>query len=94
MIVFGSNKSKGSGAMSKSGSVFGARTTEAEGGETTACVREPVNNKFAISTKVALDISLQSKLRTYTRSHIYITSTLFVPSKTESVSENINQGEG
>ena len=46
-IVFGSNKSKGSGATSKSGSGFGARTTEVGGGgggggETTACVHVPV----------------------------------------------------
>ena len=51
MIVFGSNKSKGSGEKSKSGSVFGVRTTEAGGGggggETTACVRVPVNNKWS-----------------------------------------------
>ena len=32
MIVFGSNKSKGLAVKSKSGSVFGARTTEAGGG--------------------------------------------------------------
>ena len=41
--------SKGSGAKSKSGRVFRARTTEARGERETACVRVPVNNTFAVT---------------------------------------------
>ena len=68
--------SKGSGAKSKSRRVFGARTIEARGErETTACVRVPVNNKLAVTryklTRVALDISLQSRY-VDTRRYIYI----------------------
>ena len=54
------------------------------GGETTACVRVPVNNKFAVTRYMYQGcIGLQS---TYvdTHSYIYVTSTLHVPSKTES----------
>ena len=49
MIVFGSNKSKGSGSEVQIRKCFRGTNNRCSGGETTAYVRVPVNNKFAVT---------------------------------------------
>ena len=88
-LGFANSDQRDWGAKSR---VFGARMTEAQGErEATACVRVPVNNKFAVTRyKYQGSIGYISLQSTYvdTRRYIYITSTLHVPYKTESASEN------